>query len=97
MRSRYTAFVRGDAPWLLATWHASTRPARLDLEEGIKWLGLKVVRVKQGEAGAGAGVVEFIARFRQGGGTAGRLHESSRFTFEAGRWYYVDGEVTPKG
>ena len=28
MRSRYSAFVREDAAYLLATWHSRTRPAR---------------------------------------------------------------------
>lgn len=32
MRSRYSAFVREDAAYLLATWHASQRPATLDFE-----------------------------------------------------------------
>ena len=38
-------------------------------------------------------MVEFIARFRHGGGSAQRLHETSRFVREQGRWYYVDGDV----
>ena len=42
MRSRYTAFVQQRADYLLATWHASTRPAELDFEPGLKWLGLDV-------------------------------------------------------
>ena len=29
MRSRYSAFAVGDAAYLLATWHPSTRPAAL--------------------------------------------------------------------
>ena len=42
MRSRYSAYVRGDAPYLLATWHASTRPATLDFSDAVatRWLGL---------------------------------------------------------
>jgi len=28
MRSRYTAFVRQRADWLLATWHAAPAPRR---------------------------------------------------------------------
>ncbi|MCB2071282.1 MAG: hypothetical protein KDF67_17515, partial [Ottowia sp.] len=32
MRSRYSAFVREDAAYLLATWHASTRPASLSFD-----------------------------------------------------------------
>jgi hypothetical protein len=42
MRSRYTAFVRQRADYLLATWHPAHRPATLDFEPGAKWLGLEV-------------------------------------------------------
>lgn len=35
--------------------------------------------------------VEFIARYRVGGGSALRLHERSRFVREADHWLYVDG------
>jgi SEC-C motif-containing protein len=31
MRSRYSAYVLGLEDYLLATWHADTRPAALDL------------------------------------------------------------------
>ena len=46
MRSRYCAFVLQDAPYLLATWHASTRPTALDLdkETSPRWLGLDIKR-----------------------------------------------------
>ncbi|MBI5617040.1 MAG: SEC-C domain-containing protein [Gammaproteobacteria bacterium] len=90
MRSRYTACTRGDHPYLLATWHPSTRPAAIeDLPAGSKWLGLEVRRAH--EHGARA-TVEFIARSKLAG-RASRLHETSRFVREDGRWWYVDGEV----
>lgn len=90
MRSRYSAFVRENAPYLLATWHARTRPAQLNFEPGARWLGLEVrAHRRLGEARA---EVEFVARYRLGG-RAVRLHESSRFEREAGRWYYVDGDT----
>jgi len=42
MRSRYSAYVLKLEPYLLATWHATTRPATLDLAaDNIKWLGWK--------------------------------------------------------
>ena len=37
--------------------------------------------------------VEFIARYRVGGGSAARLHERSRFVREDNRWFYVDGDL----
>jgi SEC-C motif-containing protein len=38
-------------------------------------------------------LVEFVARYRLGGGHAQRQHETSRFVREHGHWYYVDGEL----
>ncbi len=92
MRSRYSAYALNHVPYLLATWHSSTRPASLELGEEAgrtTWLGLKVLRHAQ--SGDDQAVVEFVARFRVGGGSAQRLHEVSRFTRENGRWYYIDG------
>lgn len=90
MRSRYSAFVRGDVPYLLATWHASTRPATLELESGAKWLGLEIKLHRP--TGPDSAEVEFVARFRLAG-RAVRQHELSRFVREDGRWFYVDGDV----
>jgi SEC-C motif-containing protein len=90
MRSRYTAFVRGDADYLLATWHVDTRPAALDLEPGLTWLGLRIVEVAQGGADDAIGTVEFVARCKRGG-RAQRLHERSSFVRSAGRWVYLRG------
>jgi len=89
MRSRYSAFVLGLPDYLLATWHASRRPASLDLEPGVKWLGLDV---RGHQADGERATVEFIARSKLGG-RATRLHETSRFVREGGRWFYVDGDT----
>lgn len=92
MRSRYSAYVRADAAYLLATWHASTRPAALDFGDAAatRWLGLEVKRHTPVDADHAS--VEFVARYRIGGASAVRLHEVSRFVREDGRWWYVDGE-----
>jgi SEC-C motif-containing protein len=89
MRSRYTAFVREDATYLLATWHGSQRPQALDFEPAARWLGLEVKAFEP--TGEDTAEVEFVARYRLAG-RAVRLHERSRFVREGGRWYYVDGE-----
>ena len=89
MRSRYSAYVRGLKDYLLATWHASTRPAALDLGPATKWLALEVKSRTETDETA---TVEFVARCRIGG-RAQRLHEISRFVREDGRWYYVDGVI----
>lgn len=91
MRSRYTAYALGRHDYLLSTWHASTRPARLDDDEPRpRWLGLDVrasAMVDDDHA-----TVEFVARYRLGSRGA-RIHETSRFVREGGRWYYVDGDL----
>lgn len=91
MRSRYCAFVLEKADYLLATWHASTRPPALNFEPPPpRWLGLEI-RADQ-STGADSAIVEFVARLRVGG-RAQRLHERSRFVREDGRWYYVAGDM----
>lgn len=92
MRSRYTAFTRRDAAYLLRTWHDSTRPVTLDLDEDPtpKWIGLKILSRSQPDGNNAQ--VEFLARYRVGG-RARRLHENSRFVREDGLWYYVDGDI----
>lgn len=91
MRSRYSAFVMRNGQYLLATWQASQRPASIGFEPRQKWLGLKIVATSC--TGANTAEVEFIARYRIGGGSASRLHERSRFVKEGDRWFYVDGDI----
>ncbi len=90
MRSRYSAFVLERVPYLLATWHPTTRPTELTLEPGVKWLGLDV-RDHQ-TVDAEHAEVAFVARSRVGG-RGQRLQERSRFVREGGRWYYMDGDM----
>jgi SEC-C motif-containing protein len=87
MRSRYSAFVQRDAGYLLRTWHPRTRPARFDLDPGMRWTGLEVLETTDGTAFHSAGTVTFRASYR--GGT---LHERSRFERVDGAWAYVDGD-----
>ena len=90
MRSRYSAFVLERVPYLLATWHPTTRPAELTLEQGVKWLGLAVRDHRLVDENHAE--VAFVARSRAGG-RGQRLEERSRFVREAGRWLYIDGDV----
>jgi len=96
MRSRYSAYVVKLDAYVLATWHAQTRPASLEPDEGepIKWLGLAVKRHEI--TSIDSATVEFVARYRAGGGSAVRLHEISRFVREDGRWFYLDGSFPDK-
>jgi len=102
MRSRYTAYGLRNEPYLLATWHPSTRPTEpvMSDEEKLQWLGLEVksaLRLRQrkaNDADLTTDTVEFVARFKTNG-RAQRLHEISNFVREPAeggpRWFYVDG------
>jgi SEC-C motif-containing protein len=92
MRSRYTAYTLMREDFLLATWHASTRPSALGLAEDVatKWIGLEVKRHELQDTDHA--IVGFVARYKVNG-RANRLHEVSRFVHEEGRWYYVGGDV----
>jgi SEC-C motif-containing protein len=94
MRSRYSAYVLRLEDYLLNSWHPDTRPASLRLaaqQPAPTWLGLKIRAHAQDDADHAT--VEFIARYRVGGGRAQRLHERSRFVREDGHWFYLDGDM----
>ncbi|MBG7703733.1 hypothetical protein HCJ76_38090 [Streptomyces sp. MC1] len=88
MRSRYSAFVKRDAGYLLRTWHPRTRPARLDLDPRMRWTELEILDTTDGSAFHGTGTVTFRASYR-----GGSLHERSRFERVDGAWVYVDGDI----
>ena len=89
MRSRYSAFARGDADYLVATWDPSTRPRAVGLDPDRRWLRLEILDVVDGGPFAETGQVEFRAHYRDGG-TRGAQHERSRFVRRRGRWFYLD-------
>jgi SEC-C motif-containing protein len=89
MRSRYSAFAVGDAAYLLRTWHPSTRPVSLTLDDDVRWYRLDVLGRSLGGPDDSTGTVEFRASFRSGDG-AGSQHEVSRFVRDHGRRTYLD-------
>ncbi|GHF80261.1 YchJ family protein [Streptomyces thermodiastaticus] len=91
MRSRYSAFARQDAEYLLRTWHPRNRPARLDLDPRMRWTGLEILGTTGGSAFHTTGTVTFRASYR-----GGVLHERSRFERVDGAWVYVDGDFLPE-
>lgn len=88
MRSRYSAYVLMRGDYLLATWHASTRPAHLDFDDQPQWLGLQIKNHRV--TGDNTSEVEFVARYKTNG-RATRMHERSQFVQENQQWFYVDG------
>lgn len=93
MRSRYTAFVVGDARYLSETWHPGTRPDELDLDPRVQWTGLEIVDAVDPGEDATRGVVGFRAHWRDAD-TSGVLAERSRFVRQSGRWWYLDGKIS---
>ena len=88
MRSRYTAFAKGDRFHLARTWHPLSRPDDVSVDPSMRWTGLEIVTSSvDGETGT----VDFIAAYENQDG-AGELREHSRFVRRAGRWVYVDGD-----
>lgn len=87
MRSRYTAYALRREDYVLATWDATTRPAHLRLDPGLRWTGLQVL---SHTADGDTAVVEFMAGYTDGAGRPGTLHERSSFTHHDDRWWYVD-------
>jgi SEC-C motif-containing protein len=93
MRSRYSAFVVGDAEYLLRTWHPDTRPEELELDPGLQWRRLDIISTVRGGPLDSEGVVEFAAHYRHDG-ERGVQRETSRFVRKDRRWYYLDALVS---
>ena len=93
VRSRYAAYAVGHEDHLFRTWHPRTRPADLSLDPGTRWTGLRVLDTVDGGEDDTTGVVEFEASWSRGE-QRGAVRERSRFERRAGRWVYVDGDVT---
>ncbi len=88
MRSRYAAFALGEVDYLLETWHADFRPAELDLDTTLRWIGLEILASEQRNQQAS---VEFEARLLASGEVSA-MRERSDFVFQQGRWLYTSGE-----
>ena len=95
MRSRYSAFALGLVNYLIMTLHPSKRQpgeaqSLRQTIENTHWLGLTIIDCKHSQSQS---EVEFIAFYQDD--PIGQLHERSRFTCEAGRWFYHDGLFLP--
>ena len=93
MRSRFSAFALGLDGYLLSSWHPSTRPATLQLDDGRVWRRLQIVDTVAGGLDDETGVVEFRASYRDPDGAASVVQERSRFARVDNRWTYLDGDI----
>jgi len=97
MRSRYSAYSLAKIDYIVNTMRAPATNGFDPVDtkrwaEQSKWLGLKVVNTKEGQATDNRGWVEFIARYELNAKTQS-MHERSEFHKIDGRWYYVSGEM----
>ena len=98
MRSRYTAFVKGNVDYLMATVDPELRKPS-DFEQlttsisNTQWLGLTIVSTQKGKKQDATGWVEFEAVYRVT--EPAQLHERSRFRKIDGQWFYIDGDILP--
>ena len=79
-----------NAHYLNSTWHPSTRPANLQLNPNLRWIGLQIKESQAGNIADQTGSVEFVARYKIDG-RAYRIHEISQFVRQGMQWFYVDG------
>jgi SEC-C motif domain protein len=98
MRSRYTAFTRGDLDYIERTCAGDARLAfdRLSLGRSIantEWLGLTIEETVNGGEEDAAGTVRFAVRYREGGRLFSQT-ETSEFQRLADGWRYMRGDVS---
>lgn len=101
MRSRYTAYARGEPQgidWLVTSHDPRTRGRALREDvaawaRSARFTGLEVKAVERGGPEDREGFVTFVARFEEAGKKQ-TLSERSRFRRDdEDRWVYVDGTV----
>ena len=96
MRSRYSAFVKQNADYLIDTLHplsaqpGADRQGILDTFASCEWIKLEIVSSSAGSASDTQAYVEFIATYRENH-TTQEHHENSFFEKIGPKWYYRDG------
>lgn len=94
MRSRYTAFTKGNVDYLQSTMQGKALVG-FDAKNtkawalSVDWLGLSVLKAPPPEKETGW--VEFIARFKEAGNEY-QIHELSQFRKIEGKWFYTEGK-----
>ena len=96
MQSRYTAFVKKKAAYLMSTV-ADNAAKGFDkssiIDSDIKWIGLQIHRVVQGQEEDCYGEVVFTAYYKQKKDAMGKrqaMDEHSVFKKINGKWFYTD-------
>ena len=100
MRSRYSAYVEHEIEYIINSCIQDEND-KIDIDqtrswsEGSKWLGLNILSTEKGGPTDTEGVVEFEASYEMDG-LKEVHHERAKFKNQNGRWFYDEGNVTPK-
>lgn len=94
MRSRYTAFAKGEWGYLEKTRNPCEREEGINRNKSLQhkdilWTKLEILDVRKGGAFDEEGDVSFVAYYAENGEEK-ILRESSKFIKENGRWYYSE-------
>ena len=94
MRSRYSAYAKGEVFWLRDSLEEKQRKdfdekGARQWSQQSEWLGLKIVQSKIEDS---KGWVEFIAKFKQNG-VAREHHEVSEFVQKNNEWLLTEGRI----
>ena len=101
MRSRYTAYARGDVDYIVETtdregraWKEPQEKWRREIGEFSRGFVFGGVEILEAREKGDRGEVVFLARLEQGGEDAS-FRERSDFRRHQGRWLYVGGDTEP--
>lgn len=101
MRSRYSAYAKGEIQYIFASSYPDTlkeidEKGTREWAANCEWTNLKIIKTIDGDPQDNEGWVEFVASFKEKGINK-EHHELSNFKKKDGVWYFVDGEgVAPK-
>jgi SEC-C motif domain protein len=96
MRSRYSAYAKGEIDYLLGSLHPDSsgdvdRQSTKAWSESAEWHGLEILSTTAGGENDETGEVEFVAKYSLRDEPQ-RHHERAKFKRHRGKWLYVDGD-----
>lgn len=100
MRSRYSAYVKKEIPYILASLHPDFR-ADYDEKssrawaENAEWHGITIMNTTKGGTGDSEGEVEFAVSYTERG-MKQEHHEKASFRKKDGAWFFTEGKTLPK-
>ena len=100
MRSRYSAYVKKEIPYILTSLHPDHR-ADYDEKssrawaESAEWHGITILNTSKGGAEDSEGVVEFTVSYTERG-MKQEHHERATFKKKDGVWFFSEGKTMPK-